>query len=146
MPILYNKSSIITIACINKFFDIIRQKTGQVFPLLFDIIINRLWRTLNEYLSRNGHRGTYSARESTNGSVAYKVYWEEDEDESDTWAITEVLMKRVDAICELMHIANIEKINRRLEEIQQNRAMSEFQRLRVTVSAVEVPSESASPT
>ena len=55
-------------------------------------------------------------------------------------------MKRVDAICELMHIANIEKINRRLEEIQQNRAMSEFQRLRVTVSAVEVPSESASPT
>lgn len=67
------------------------------------------------------------------GNVTFEVTKNE-AGKADNWEEVEALMKKVDAICEEMHVANIEKVKRQLETVQKNRATAEFQRIRVTVS------------
>lgn len=69
-----------------------------------------------------------------NGNVTYEVFAETNKSEQDDWEIIQALMRKVDAICEEMHAANEEKVQRQLNETQKNRAQAEFQRIRVNLS------------
>lgn len=75
------------------------------------------------------------------GSVTCEVFVSEEAKE-ENWELVEALMKKVDAICEAMHIANEEKVQQQLDAIRSNRAISEFRRINMNITQnVDMPAD-----
>ncbi len=98
--------------------------------------IARLTEALQRQQSMGVSTGSIEGTSITiheDGSITSAMFVDTERNK-DTWAMTEQLMKKVDANCRAMSAAVQQKVAKQLDAIQQQRASAEQNRLRVTLS------------